>query len=769
MHSIPFSLHPGRTPQAALQHPTPSSQPLPAGSTSPAVRPTPPLQLPTSRPPSFPPNSAFPMYVPSPYPTSDTSAEDFRWQQQNAQRYRNSVPYSPYLLSAQFPYPSQYQQQPPTSPTQSQQQSASSSSSSSSTYPPPSQSPQRMPQSHQIQPYQHHQEQQELLAKAANEALRQQPALHAQVSSGPSPQPPIALSGIYSSTGFDMLSILAKIACRPNPSITIGPVDFSCSFLVVDAKTPANPIVYASDTFEKLTGYSNAEIIGRNCRFLQSPDGLVEPFSLRKYTDNSVVKQIKQSLDGLQECQYTLINYKKGGVPFINLLTIIPISWDNPKEISLFVGFQVDLVDQPQAILNRMKDGQYVVNYQIAQNIQQHTIRDEDGQADELSELLSLHTSTSVQASKNVPEMLHTFVDTFADFLFILSLRGLFLYASSSSARRLMEYKQEELLGHKLAEFVHPADLVAVMRELRNSAPGGRINLVCRFRRKHSGYVYMEVTGHVYEGEAGKRTKCFVLSGRERSVGSLPLRDVLPPDIDPMRETWAKVTYEGLFLFACSNAAGVLGYTPSELFARALVEIVHEKDRSVVADTLRSIKGLVTQPFPSPPLSVVQPPASATPTTVTTDGGESSATSCAPQSEKRGVYRDVRVRIVAPRQPQSFTPVHIRVYSDGDRFTRYLFLQIKVIQPGANGSLQLGQVSTTTNSAADYAERMGMWNGSPAGTSGGGRDLLDVMSSTRATSLHYELNQLRMANKRLREELESLEHGGKRRMTIYEV
>ncbi|KAI8804844.1 hypothetical protein BJ742DRAFT_871595 [Cladochytrium replicatum] len=759
MHSIPFS-YPGPTPQTHLHHPPPSSQPLP-NTTSPAIRPTPPLQHLAS----FPGNSGFLMYVPATFPTEE-SADEFRWQQQNGERNGSSVSYSPYPLPNQFSRPP-HQHPPPTSPTTQTQQSTSSSSSATSSYP-PSQSPQRQPQPQQLlQPYQHHEQQQKLLAKAATEVLRQQPALHAQSSSGPSPKPPIALSGIYSSTGFDMLSILAKIACRPNPTITIGPVDFSCSFLVVDAKTPANPIVYASDTFEKLTGYTNAEIIGRNCRFLQSPDGLVDPWSLRKYTDNSVVKQIKQSLDGLQECQFTLINYKKGGVPFINLLTIIPISWDNPKEISLFVGFQVDLVDQPQAILNRMKDGQYVVNYQIAQNIQQHTIRDEDGQADELSELFSLHTSTSASpANKHVPEMLHTIVDTFADFLFILSLRGLFLYASYSSTRRLMEYKQEELLGHKLAEFVHPADLVAVMRELRNSAPGGRINVVCRFRRKHSGYVYMEVTGHVYEGETGKRTKCFVLSGRERSVGSLPLRDVLPPEIEAGRETWAKVTYEGLFLFACSNASAVLGYGPAELFARSLVEIVHEKDRGVVNDTLRSIKGLVTQPFPSPPLSVVQAPASGTPTTVTTDGADS-ATSVSPPSEKRGVYRDVRVRIVCPRQQQLFAPVHIRVYSDGDRFTRYLFLQIKLIQPAANGALQFGQVSTTTSSSADYAARMGIWNGSPrgGGSGGVGGDLLDVMSSTRATSLHYELNQLRMANKRLREELESLEYGGKKRMT----
>jgi PAS domain S-box-containing protein len=32
------------------------------------------------------------------------------------------------------------------------------------------------------------------------------------------------------------------------------------------------PIVYANKAFEKMTGFSQAEIVGRNCRFLQGED-----------------------------------------------------------------------------------------------------------------------------------------------------------------------------------------------------------------------------------------------------------------------------------------------------------------------------------------------------------------------------------------------------------------------------------------------------------------------------------------------------------------
>lgn len=39
--------------------------------------------------------------------------------------------------------------------------------------------------------------------------------------------------GLYSTTGFDMLGILGRVAARKNPSMVIGPVDLSCSFVVV--------------------------------------------------------------------------------------------------------------------------------------------------------------------------------------------------------------------------------------------------------------------------------------------------------------------------------------------------------------------------------------------------------------------------------------------------------------------------------------------------------------------------------------------------------
>ena len=83
----------------------------------------------------------------------------------------------------------------------------------------------------------------------------------------------------------------------------------------------------------------------------------------RRFTDDKGVAHIRKSLDNQQECQVSFINYKKNGDAFVNLVTIIPIAWDESNEIRYLIGFQVDLEQQPGAILRTMHDGSYAVNY----------------------------------------------------------------------------------------------------------------------------------------------------------------------------------------------------------------------------------------------------------------------------------------------------------------------------------------------------------------------------------------------------------------------
>ncbi|KAJ0246015.1 Phototropin-2 [Hirschfeldia incana] len=103
------------------------------------------------------------------------------------------------------------------------------------------------------------------------------------------------------------------------------------TFVVSDATQPDCPIVYASSGFFTMTGYSSKEIVGRNCRFLQGPD-----------TDKKEVVKIRDCVKNGKSYCGRLLNYKKDGTPFWNLLTVTPIKDDQGNTIK-FIGMQVEV------------------------------------------------------------------------------------------------------------------------------------------------------------------------------------------------------------------------------------------------------------------------------------------------------------------------------------------------------------------------------------------------------------------------------------------
>ncbi|CVK99156.1 uncharacterized protein FPRN_03753 [Fusarium proliferatum] len=151
------------------------------------------------------------------------------------------------------------------------------------------------------------------------------------------------LKEIYSTSGLDAARVLWLVATRKNPQFKIGHIDMSCSFVVCDITLEDCPIVYVSDSFQTLTGYSRHEALGRNCRFLQSPEGGVYKGLPRHFTDGVAVYSLKKNVQKRRETQISIVNYRNGGQPFLNHLSIIPIPWDT-DEIRYYVGFQTDLV-----------------------------------------------------------------------------------------------------------------------------------------------------------------------------------------------------------------------------------------------------------------------------------------------------------------------------------------------------------------------------------------------------------------------------------------
>ena len=121
------------------------------------------------------------------------------------------------------------------------------------------------------------------------------------------------------------------------------------AFCVTDARQADNPIVWVSDAFLRMTGYSRAaaraasrwprlsprrrrgETVGRNCRFLQGPR-----------TDPRQVSVIRDAVYKEHEASVTILNYRKDGTTFWNRFFVAPLR-DAEGKVTFFVGVQTDV------------------------------------------------------------------------------------------------------------------------------------------------------------------------------------------------------------------------------------------------------------------------------------------------------------------------------------------------------------------------------------------------------------------------------------------
>ncbi len=107
--------------------------------------------------------------------------------------------------------------------------------------------------------------------------------------------------------------------------------------VIADARLPDMPLIYVNPAFERITGYSAAEVLGYNCRFLQG-----------KKTNQPAVARLRAAIKAGEHCTVTLLNYRKDGAPFWNELTISPI-YDDNNNLTHFVGIQADISDRIKA------------------------------------------------------------------------------------------------------------------------------------------------------------------------------------------------------------------------------------------------------------------------------------------------------------------------------------------------------------------------------------------------------------------------------------
>jgi diguanylate cyclase (GGDEF)-like protein/PAS domain S-box-containing protein len=99
-------------------------------------------------------------------------------------------------------------------------------------------------------------------------------------------------------------------------------------------RAPGPRIVFVNEAFERRTGYTREEVIGRSPRFLQGPD-----------TQRAQLDRIRAALEQWERVRVDLVNYTKEGEPYWVDLDVSPV-WDDARRLTHWVAVGRDITER---------------------------------------------------------------------------------------------------------------------------------------------------------------------------------------------------------------------------------------------------------------------------------------------------------------------------------------------------------------------------------------------------------------------------------------
>ncbi|HID77978.1 MAG TPA: PAS domain-containing protein, partial [Planctomycetaceae bacterium] len=105
---------------------------------------------------------------------------------------------------------------------------------------------------------------------------------------------------------------------------------------ITDARQPDHPVIYVNRGFQRITGYSAAEIVGKKLPLLEGPE-----------TDSAAAQKLRDAMRRGHECCVELLNYRKDGTPFWNRVSITPVR-DKEGDLTHFIGVHHDVTEAKQ-------------------------------------------------------------------------------------------------------------------------------------------------------------------------------------------------------------------------------------------------------------------------------------------------------------------------------------------------------------------------------------------------------------------------------------
>lgn len=347
-----------------------------------------------------------------------------------------------------------------------------------------------------------------------------------------------------------------------------------------------------------------------------------------------------------------------------------------------------------------------------------NTTSAEPGEADTEALIKGAHAD-NLPFKRRLDEIL---IDECPDFIHVLTIKGMFLFCSES-AHKLLGYQPRELEGRSLKDICHPADITTVLRELKQASSDAddTVNMIYRIRRKHSGYMWIECSGKL-RNEDGRGRKYIVLSGRERcqsqlsalalSVGrrlatstpaALTTEDTHKAAGMHDHAFWLRMTQDGLLLYASSTCTNILGYRATEIVGTSLYQLVRRTRPPVLARCL---------------------------------------------SEAGDEGKVVQLRHTMLHNAGFEMPVISMLYADGNG---YVAMHVQMSSEDANAKFT--QESVTVDPDVKRKGRSGAHKMIPSSDNEQSQWVVQELDTAHNANWQYELHQLRIANKKLREDL----------------
>ncbi|MGB0452366.1 MAG: PAS domain-containing protein [Bacteriovoracaceae bacterium] len=117
--------------------------------------------------------------------------------------------------------------------------------------------------------------------------------------------------------------------------------EFEIPFTVADLTQQDEPLVYINKAFEDLSGYEAKEVLGRNCRFLQT-----------QKTNAETKIALREAINSRVSFWADILNTRRDGMKFWNRLVLIPFGYDE-NDPTHYIGIQIKVTDD-QAIVENL-------------------------------------------------------------------------------------------------------------------------------------------------------------------------------------------------------------------------------------------------------------------------------------------------------------------------------------------------------------------------------------------------------------------------------